>query len=45
MTGRVVVEQIARPPSDIPVDAALCLRPEGEPNKCLWLDSSWLSRR
>ena len=45
ITGRVVVEQVAKAPSDIPVSAALCLRPEGNPSKCLWLDGSWLKRK
>ena len=44
LTGRVVVEQVAKAPSDIPVSAALCLRPEGNPVRCLWLDSSWVRR-
>jgi hypothetical protein len=44
ITGRVVVEQVAKAPSDIPVSAALCLRPEGNPSRCIWLDSSWVRR-
>ena len=37
--GNVVVEEIAKPPSDIPLDFALCLRPVADPRSCLWLDS------
>ena len=41
LTGRVIVEQIARAPNGIQL-IGLCLRPMGSPAGCLWLDSSWV---
>jgi len=45
LNGQVIVEQVADAPPDIPISSAPCLRPVGNPNGCLWLDSSWLQRK
>ncbi|SRR5579884_552198 len=43
ITGPVIVEKIERPPPDLHMlTVAVCLRPVGSSDPCLWLDSGWL---